>query len=187
MMDTSKRSTKAGAGMAGFGSTRRVMLSDTLLNSPSDEVISVIGHELGHGKHMDIWGQTLSIVTTISLLFYISNWFFNTGIITRYFQVTTSFAVLYYVYYVVSSLLFFIWPLHNKLIRTQEYRADAYAVSLVNKSNPLVNFLKQFVSDYLLNVNPLPLYSTIFSSHPEPVERILAIQHYAEKHHIPAM
>src|SRR5436309_1840001 len=46
--DASRRTTKANAYVSGIGRTRRVVLWDTLLASPHDQVAVVLAHELGH-------------------------------------------------------------------------------------------------------------------------------------------
>ena len=54
-MDLSNKSTTANAMLAGLGSTRRIILSDTLIQKYSPEEIEVIlAHELGHHIHRDI-------------------------------------------------------------------------------------------------------------------------------------
>ena len=52
----SDRTRKANAALAGMGTTRRILLSDTLLAEYSDDEIEVIlAHELAHHVHKDIW------------------------------------------------------------------------------------------------------------------------------------
>ncbi len=46
--DASRRTTKANAYVSGIGRTRRVVLWDTLLSTPDDQVAVVLAHELGH-------------------------------------------------------------------------------------------------------------------------------------------
>jgi STE24 endopeptidase len=46
--DASRRTTKANAYVSGIGRTRRVVLWDTLLSTPHDQVAVVLAHELGH-------------------------------------------------------------------------------------------------------------------------------------------
>ena len=49
--DASKRTTTLNAYVSGFGSTRRIVVYDTLLTSESPpEVEPVVAHELGHAK-----------------------------------------------------------------------------------------------------------------------------------------
>ncbi|NDU72236.1 M48 family metalloprotease [Actinomadura sp. DSM 109109] len=55
--DASRRTTSLNAYVSGFGSTRRIVLYDTLLKSPPAQVESIVGHELGHAKRDDVlWG-----------------------------------------------------------------------------------------------------------------------------------
>ena len=51
----SEKSNKANAALTGMGSTRRIILSDTLLqNYSDDEIEAVLAHELGHHVHKHI-------------------------------------------------------------------------------------------------------------------------------------
>ena len=53
--DASRRTTTLNAYVSGFGSTRRVVLYDNLVNDvPEDETLSVVAHELAHAKHDDV-------------------------------------------------------------------------------------------------------------------------------------
>src|SRR5215208_34864 len=55
-MDMSRQSEKPNAMFTGLGSTKRIVLGDTLLAGFSeDEVEAVVAHELGHQVHGDIW------------------------------------------------------------------------------------------------------------------------------------
>jgi STE24 endopeptidase len=50
------RTRKANAALAGLGHTRRILVSDTMLEQYSDDEIEVVlAHELGHHVHHDIW------------------------------------------------------------------------------------------------------------------------------------
>jgi len=48
VVDASRRTTKTNAYVSGIGKTRRVVLWDTLLATPADQVAVVLAHELGH-------------------------------------------------------------------------------------------------------------------------------------------
>ncbi|CAA9525177.1 MAG: CAAX prenyl protease 1, putative, partial [uncultured Thermomicrobiales bacterium] len=58
-VDMSRQTEKPNAFFAGIGHTKRIVLSDTMLDrfSPS-EVDAVVAHELGHQAHGDIWRLT---------------------------------------------------------------------------------------------------------------------------------
>lgn len=53
--DASRRTTTLNAYVSGFGSTRRVVVYDTLVEAlPRDQALSVIAHELAHARHKDV-------------------------------------------------------------------------------------------------------------------------------------
>ena len=53
--DASRRTTTLNAYVSGFGSTRRVVLYDNLVDDvPEDQALSVVAHELAHAKHDDV-------------------------------------------------------------------------------------------------------------------------------------
>ena len=53
--DLSRRTKAANAALTGIGSTRRIILGDTMINEfTADEIETVLAHELGHHVHRDI-------------------------------------------------------------------------------------------------------------------------------------
>jgi Zn-dependent protease with chaperone function len=60
--DASKRTRKVNAYVSGIGPTRRVVLWDTLLDAPRDEVEVVVAHELGHRRMRHVLHGTLLAV-----------------------------------------------------------------------------------------------------------------------------
>ena len=76
VMDGSRRSAHSNAYFSGFGKSRRIALFDTLLDKHStEEIVSVVAHEVGHykKKHV-ITGTVLGILET-GLMLYIFNYF----------------------------------------------------------------------------------------------------------------
>ncbi|WP_149257442.1 M48 family metallopeptidase [Actinomadura sp. K4S16] len=71
--DASRRTTSLNAYVSGFGSTRRIVLYDTLLKSPPAQVESIVGHELGHAERDDVlWGTlvgALGVAGALCLLY----------------------------------------------------------------------------------------------------------------------
>ena len=74
VMDGSKRSSHSNAFMFGFGNNKRIVLFDTLLTQVSnDEILSILGHELGHWK----LGHTLSNFVITQAYFGAAFFFFS--------------------------------------------------------------------------------------------------------------
>lgn len=66
VMDGSKRSSHSNAFMFGFGNNKRIVLFDTLLQQVhDDEILAILGHELGHWK----LGHTLNNFVVTQLYF----------------------------------------------------------------------------------------------------------------------
>jgi STE24 endopeptidase len=57
--DASRRTTRQNAYVSGVGRTRRVVLWDTLLAAPADQIEVVLAHELGHRAHRHVVAFTL--------------------------------------------------------------------------------------------------------------------------------
>lgn len=58
--DLSKRSNTGNAYVVGLGSSKRIVLGDTLLaTATDDEVVFTLAHELGHQVHRDVWRGTI--------------------------------------------------------------------------------------------------------------------------------
>ena len=62
--DASRRTTTLNAYVSGLGSTRRIVVYDTLLEDATPaEVESVVAHELGHADENDVlWGTALGAI-----------------------------------------------------------------------------------------------------------------------------
>src|SRR3989339_1629086 len=71
-MDGSRRSSKSNAFFTGFGRFRRIVLFDTLIEKhTTNELVSVLAHEMGHYKKQHIvWNMAVSVIST-GLMLYI--------------------------------------------------------------------------------------------------------------------
>jgi STE24 endopeptidase len=176
VMDASTRSSKGNAAFTGFGATQRLILFDTLLHYPPEEILSIVAHEWGHRKHHHLPKQmALSLGITL-LVLALANYLTLSWIPVEHFGLSTLYGQFYLAIAVVSPLLFFIEPLTSRWSRKHEFEADRYAVLALGKPEATVRSLKRLIRDNLSNINPHPLYSAWFYSHPSPVERIGAIR-----------
>ena len=68
--DASRRTTTLNAYVSGYGSTRRVVLYDTVVRDlPRDQILSIVAHELGHARHDDVLTGSLlaALGTTLGI------------------------------------------------------------------------------------------------------------------------
>lgn len=180
--DMSKNTKKANAAFTGLGKTKRIILGDTLLNNYStDEVETVIAHELGHYKHKHIIKNILFGTLASFLTFYI---------ISISYKVSLSWFDLKSITQIAAIPLLSLWamiigliqtPLSNMLSRKYEYEADRYAVESTKKPESFINTLNKLTDQNLGDKEPHPFVEWYFYSHPSIKNRINAIRKFAEE------
>ena len=129
-MELSSKTTAANAALMGLGNTRRIVLSDTMLDRYTpDEIEVVLAHELGHHVHHDIWKLIISqsILTLVGL--YLLNLVLHWAVDTQYYYSALADVATIPLVLVLSALFgLLIMPLSNGLSRAIEYQADEYAL-----------------------------------------------------------
>jgi len=178
-IDASRRSTKSNAFFTGFGRTRRIALFDTLINKhTTDELVSVLAHEIGHYKKKHIIKEIAISIVITGLMFYILSFFLkNEGLFAAFKMENISiYASLIFFGFLYTPLNMFFSILGNILSRKYEYEADAYAVLTHKKPEAFIVALKKLTVDNLSNLMPHPLKVFLHYSHPPVLERIKAIK-----------
>lgn len=169
-VDASKRDNRLNAYFGGLGSTKRVVLFDTLVEKLShNELLAVLGHELGHFKNGDIL-KNIGIMGLIMFVFFAI--FGNLGdeIFLGLHLHNEPYSIII-VFLMFSPILsFFLMPLISVISRHNEYAADEFGSNLSSKEDLVSALLK------LANENksfPLahPLYIFFYYSHPPLTER----------------
>lgn len=174
VMDASKRDARLNAYFGGLGKSKRVVLFDTLLEKLShNELLAVLGHELGHFKHGDIWKN----ITLMTLLMFIV--FFVLGNLpdTIFGQMHTAPIAgvkLIFILFVLP-LITFIWlPIVSFFSRMHEYKADEYGSSMSSKEN-LISALLKLVKENKSFPRSHPIYIFFYYSHPPILDRLKSL------------
>jgi len=178
-MDASRRSTKSNAFFTGFGKFRRIALFDTLIQKhTTDELVSVLAHEIGHYKKKHfIKGIILSVVTTGIMFFILSFFINNKGLFDAFkMQNLSIYASLVFFGFLYSPINLFISIFSNIISRKHEYEADTFAITTYKKPESFIIALKKLTVDNLSNLTPHPLKVFLDYSHPPVLERIKAIR-----------
>ncbi|MBW2144039.1 MAG: M48 family metalloprotease, partial [Deltaproteobacteria bacterium] len=163
----------------GFGKFRRIALFDTLIEKHTvEELVSVLGHEMGHYKKKHIFKTIVLSILTTGLMFYILSLFINNGELFAAFkmQETSIYASLFFFGFLYTPIDMIINIFGNALSRRHEYEADAYAVETYPKPEAMVLALKKLSTENLSNLTPHPLKVFLSYSHPPVLERIQAIR-----------
>lgn len=177
--DMSRRTKSANAGLTGLGNTRRIILGDTLLDEFStDEIETVLAHELGHHANRDIpLGIAVGTGLTMGGL-YLTALVLDWGINTFGFNSVSDLAALplFVICLGVYSLL--TSPLSNGYSRWRENLADEYALQLTGKGQAYASALKRLSDQNLAEVDPPAWVEFFLHSHPALSKRIQRAENY---------
>ena len=171
--DMSKRTKSANAALTGIGNTRRIVLGDTLINEFStDEIETVLAHELGHHVHRDIpFLITFGTISTTLSLFIASlalNWAID------YFGFTgpADVAAFPALGLILGAYGLITMPIDNAVSRWRERMADEYALQSTGKSDAFASAFTRLANQNLGEVDPEKWVVFMFYSHPPLGERI---------------
>jgi STE24 endopeptidase len=171
--DMSRRTTAANAGLAGLGNTRRIILGDTLIDEfTTDEIETVLAHELGHHVHKDIPISILveSLITLIGL--YLAYLALAWGTDTFGFNGSSDVAAMPLFILVIGAYGLITMPLGNAYSRWRERLADAYAIDITGKGAAYAAALKRLANQNLAEADPEPWVEFLLYSHPALSKRI---------------
>ena len=179
VMDGSRRSGHSNAYFSGFGKSRRIALFDTLLDKHStEEIVSVVAHEVGHYKKKHVITGTILGILETGLMLYIFNLLMNNQALFDVFGVENIsvygglvfFGMLYAPISIITSIG------TTAMSRKNEFEADSYALETTKKPEPLISMLKGLSASNLSHLTPHPLMVFISYSHPPVIDRIKAVQ-----------
>jgi STE24 endopeptidase len=179
--DMSRRTKQANAGLTGLGNTRRIIIGDTLLSEfTTDEIETIMAHELGHQVNKDIpLGIIFGSLTTLIGLFLASlglNW----GVKALGFTGLADIAAFPLFLLVLGLYSLVTMPLENSFSRWRERRADEYALSLTHNGIAYASALKRLANQNLADADPEAWVEWLLYSHPALGKRIAMAEHEAE-------
>lgn len=172
VMDASRQTTQLNAYVTGFGSTRRVVLYDNLIEDlPQGQVLSVVAHELGHAHHDDVLTGTLLGVAAAFLGVGLLGLLAGAGVGRRYDGLRDPAVVpLLLALFALASALSL--PVQNTISRQIETRADVAALTTTHDRASFVQLQRRLAVSSLADPTP-PAWSQLwFGSHPTALQRI---------------
>ena len=178
VVDGSRRSAHGNAYFTGFGSNKRIVFYDTLLESLSEnEVEAVLAHELGHFKRNHIKKSlSLSILMTLAgfaILAWLmdSPWFYQAlGV-----ETPSTYTALILFMFILPVFTYFISPLFSALSRKHEFEADEFAKQQ-SDYRALISALVNLYRENASTLTPDPIHSIFYDSHPPASIRIAHLE-----------
>jgi len=183
--DASRRTTALNAYVSGFGSTRRIVVYDTVLDQLSDEEVeSIVGHELGHVAADDVLTGTLIGALGAGAGVALLGWLLTATPLLRRAGATGPGDGQ-----VIGLLLFLLavgtlvsGPVQNLVSRHIEARADLHALDLTEDPDSFIAMQRDLGVANLSDPDPPALWQWAFGSHPTVPQRIAFAEDWTEVH-----
>jgi STE24 endopeptidase len=174
VMDGSRRSSHGNAYFTGFGTHKRIVFFDTLIErlTPS-EIEAVLAHELGHFARGHI-PRLLAVRFALALLLLaVLGWLYGEPAFHQALHLPAPRigAVLAGFALVIPVFTFPFQPFASLIARRQEFEADAFAAHHACAAD-LVSALAKLYRDNASTLTPDPLHSLVYDSHPPAALRI---------------
>ncbi len=168
-----EKTRRANAALVGTGGTRRILLSDTLLAAYADDEIEVIlAHEMAHHVHRDIL-KGLAVESALLVAAFgaaalaLERWWAVIGLQSR-----ADVAGLPLLLLAGGAVMLLSTPLLNAFSRSNERRADEYALNLTGQRAAFVSAMRRAATQNLVEPSPSRLALWLFHSHPSIEDRI---------------
>jgi len=178
----SSKTTAGNAMLMGWGNTRRIVISDTMLQRYAPEEIEVVmAHELGHHRHGDIVKLIVVQSALILLGFYLVNLVLNRAVPGLNFEGVSDVAALPLLALVLAAFALVLSPLANAYNRHLEAAADRY--SLVTTANPdaFAAMLTKLTDQNLSEGEPSRWVELLFYDHPTYSKRLELAERYRKE------
>ncbi len=172
-MAASVKTQRSNAAVMGFGRTRRIVITDTLLRAYTpDEIDSVLAHELGHQRFLDplkgvIVGTLVSFAMwSVAAASYAATW---SAFGFRSLSDMAALPLLLLYSGIVSSAL---GPVELWWSRRREARADRFSLELTRNPAAFASAMVRLNDQNLGVAHPRSWEMWLFYSHPSGRERV---------------
>jgi Zn-dependent protease with chaperone function len=187
-VDMSTRTKKINAYVNGFGVSQRIVLWDTALKSLSkDEILFMMGHEMGHYVLKHIWKGLLWVALGAFPAFWLVDWF-TRGFLRAFggrlgIHEVGDLAVIPLVIAMLSLVGWLGEPVTNAISRRVEHEADVFALELTHDNDAGARSFLKLAQGNRSDPEPAAWVRLMLYTHPPLADRIrfaLAYRPWAE-------
>ncbi len=178
-IELSSKGTTANAALMGLGNTKRIALSDTLLQQYLlPEIETITAHELGHHRHGDIF-RLLVIQAAIWLIgFYVADLALKTSVMPLGFAGISDIAALPLLMLIFATFSLVLMPLTNSYRRYLEMAADDYALRLTDNPRAFIDAMTRLTDQNLAEAQPSRWVELLIYDHPSYHRRVEHAKYY---------
>ena len=182
--DASRRTTALNAYVSGFGATRRIVVYDTLLQRPDDEVRLVVAHELGHAVYSDVLEGSIMAAAAAAAGVAALGFLSSSNTLLRVAGVDgpgdpRSVALLIALVVILSAVA---GPAFSLVSRRVESRADIHSLDTTGDAAVFTRAMRELAITNIANPRPNALLHALFADHPSVPERIALARSWAQLH-----
>ena len=183
--DDSRQTSRISANVSGFLGTARITLNDNLLKQGTpDEVLAVVGHEIGHYVMGHATRLVLLFGLVLLLAFGFTAWGFGVAVdlFGGNWQVrkVEDVAGLPLLAALAGLFFFLVTPLTNTITRTAEEQADLFGLNAARRPDAFATAMLK-LSTYR-KLEPGDLEEAIFFDHPSGRTRIETAMAWKREH-----
>jgi Zn-dependent protease with chaperone function len=188
LMKASEKVTGLNAYVTGIGATTRIVVWDNTIHKlPPNQILFVVGHEMGHYVLHHIYkGLAFTLAVLLVLLWFA---YLAVNALVRRFgprwqiRAPGDFAALAVLLLVFTGINFLFSPIANAFSRWEEHQADVFGQEAIHGlvPDPQQTAVKAFVAlgeTYLEAPNPNPFVEFWLYSHPSVSQRANFAAHY---------
>ena len=178
-LDYSSKGTTANAALMGMGQTRRIVISDTLIQQYSSPEIEVVtAHEIGHHMHRDIY-RLFVVQSAVYLIgLKIIDGVLKYTVVPLGYSGLADPAVLPLLVLLLGVFSTLISPLMNTYTRHVESQADGYALSLTDNPEAFIDAMTRLANQNLAVAYPAEWEELWFYDHPSYNRRVEQARFY---------
>jgi Zn-dependent protease with chaperone function len=176
-VNKSAQTVKYNAYVSGFGPSQRIVLWDTMLQGmEEDEILFVMGHEMGHYRLGHIW-KGIALFSSLSFAFFFLISRLAAWAVARFgdhwgFTDLADVAAMPLFAAVVVVLTLVAQPTVNAFSRTIEHESDVFAVEVTRDNDAGARAFLKLGSQNRSNPEPSAFVKLFLYTHPPLIERM---------------
>ncbi len=175
--DRSAQTKKLNAYVSGFGVSQRIVIWDTTLQAMTeDEILFVMGHEMGHYRLGHLWKGAVFSAFVAAIVFFVIA-LVAPPLVRRFggwwgFDALHDLAAVPLFAGLLTIVIFLLGPIINGFERAIEHEADVYAVEITRDNDAGARAFIKLGEFNRSNPEPAPLVKQFLYDHPPLVERV---------------
>lgn len=144
LMEASAKTNAINAYVTGLGTSTRIVIWDTSIRKSSpDELLCIVGHEMGHYVFHHVFKGVAFFLGTLSFALYLAyrslEWLLARWGLAWGIRASSDWAALGVLLLLLNAMAFFGEPIGNAFSRMEEHAADVYGLEVVQGLVPNAN------------------------------------------------